>query len=231
MQLFLMRHGDAGFNAQSDRDRTLTDVGRHHTVLMSNWLARSVSDFDLVLVSPYLRAQQTWQTLSQHFPEPRKWLVADDLVPSGDPANVAALILAYAELYFTNTLWPDFTPAEFDTALAEFGNIYTRIQNPTQDVAEQRIAIAGVLRLGDELVDVLHGVAGAAELAGDLLHGAGFAHQTDALADELLLLDGLERRDALDRFGHQTRRRGFQPFAQQRRPGPGRPAALISPCA
>ena len=25
-------------------------------------------------------------------------------------------------------------------ALAEFGNIYTRIQNPTQDVAEQRIA-------------------------------------------------------------------------------------------
>jgi len=90
MQLFLMRHGDAGFNAQSDRDRTLTDVGRHHT---------SVSDFDLVLVSPYLRAQQTWQTLSQHFPEPRKWLVADDLVPSGDPANVAALILAYAELY------------------------------------------------------------------------------------------------------------------------------------
>ncbi|SUI49323.1 Phosphohistidine phosphatase sixA [Shewanella putrefaciens] len=99
MQLFLMRHGDAGFDAQSDRDRTLTDLGRHHTVVMSNWLARSITDFDLVLVSPYLRAQQTWQELSQHFPEPRKWLVADDLVPSGDPANVAALIVAYAELY------------------------------------------------------------------------------------------------------------------------------------
>lgn len=28
---------------------------------------------------------------------------------------------AYAELWFTDTLWPDFTPAEFDTALAEFG--------------------------------------------------------------------------------------------------------------
>ncbi|WP_295828999.1 PLP-dependent transferase, partial [uncultured Microbacterium sp.] len=25
-------------------------------------------------------------------------------------------------------------------ALAEFGNIYTRIQNPTQDVVEQRVA-------------------------------------------------------------------------------------------
>jgi undecaprenyl diphosphate synthase len=27
---------------------------------------------------------------------------------------------AYAELWFTDTLWPDFTPAEFDRALAEF---------------------------------------------------------------------------------------------------------------
>lgn len=99
MQLFLMRHGDAGFNAQSDADRTLTDLGRHHTALMSNWLARTVTDFDLVLVSPYLRAQQTWQEVNKHFSEPRKWLVVDDLVPSGDPASVAALVLAYGELY------------------------------------------------------------------------------------------------------------------------------------
>lgn len=28
---------------------------------------------------------------------------------------------AYAELWFTETLWPDFKPAEFDAALAEFG--------------------------------------------------------------------------------------------------------------
>jgi undecaprenyl diphosphate synthase len=28
---------------------------------------------------------------------------------------------AYAELWFTETLWPDFSPAEFDRALAEFG--------------------------------------------------------------------------------------------------------------
>ncbi|HMT40579.1 MAG TPA: polyprenyl diphosphate synthase [Sphingorhabdus sp.] len=28
---------------------------------------------------------------------------------------------AYAELWFTETLWPDFTPAEFDAALSEFG--------------------------------------------------------------------------------------------------------------
>lgn len=28
----------------------------------------------------------------------------------------------YAELYFTNVLWPDFTPEEFDKALAEYAN-------------------------------------------------------------------------------------------------------------
>ena len=99
MQLFLMRHGEAGFQAQSDRERTLTETGRYHTRLMSNWLAKTVSDFDLVLVSPYLRAQQTWQEVSSHFPEPRKWLVLDELVPSGEPTLAADLVLAYAEQY------------------------------------------------------------------------------------------------------------------------------------
>lgn len=28
----------------------------------------------------------------------------------------------YSELYFTNTLWPDFTPAEFDKAIADYEN-------------------------------------------------------------------------------------------------------------
>ncbi|GGJ01374.1 phosphohistidine phosphatase SixA [Shewanella hanedai] len=99
MQLFLMRHGEASYLAHSDRERTLTEAGRFHTSEMSNWLAKSVVEFDLVLVSPYLRAQQSWQEVSKHFPEPRKWLVLDELVPSGDPSTAADLTLAYAEQY------------------------------------------------------------------------------------------------------------------------------------
>ncbi|GIU10933.1 phosphohistidine phosphatase SixA [Shewanella sp. c952] len=99
MQLFLMRHGEAGFNAHSDRERTLTDLGRQHTGMMSNWLGQSVTEFDLVLVSPYLRAQQSWQEVQKHFPKPRKWLTLDELVPAGDPATVADTIVAYAEHY------------------------------------------------------------------------------------------------------------------------------------
>ncbi|MCG9731224.1 phosphohistidine phosphatase SixA [Shewanella sp. Isolate13] len=104
MQLFLMRHGEAGYNAHSDRERTLTDIGRHHTVLMSNWLGLTIKEFDLVLVSPYLRAQQSWQEVSKHFPEPHKWITLDDLVPSGDPSRVADLVLAYAEQYQANNV-------------------------------------------------------------------------------------------------------------------------------
>ncbi|MCK8044044.1 phosphohistidine phosphatase SixA [Shewanella sp. 1CM18E] len=99
MQLFLMRHGEAGYNAHSDRERKLTDLGRHHTALMSNWLGRSITEFDLVLVSPYLRAQQSWQEVSKHFPEPLHWITLDELVPSGNPGQVADLVLAYAEQY------------------------------------------------------------------------------------------------------------------------------------
>jgi undecaprenyl diphosphate synthase len=29
---------------------------------------------------------------------------------------------AYAELYFCDTLWPDFTPDEYETILRSFGN-------------------------------------------------------------------------------------------------------------
>ncbi|MGL5359910.1 MAG: phosphohistidine phosphatase SixA, partial [Shewanella sp.] len=82
----------------------LTDLGRQHTALMSNWLARTVRDFDLVLVSPYLRAQQTWQEVSLHFPEPRHWMVLDDLVPTADPAQVALALLAYGESYNANNV-------------------------------------------------------------------------------------------------------------------------------
>lgn len=99
MQLFLMRHGEASFLAHSDRERTLTETGRFHTCEMSIWLAKSVMEFDLVLVSPYLRAQQSWQEVSKHFPEPRKWLVLDELTPSGDPRTAADLTIAYAEQY------------------------------------------------------------------------------------------------------------------------------------
>ncbi|MCT8985909.1 phosphohistidine phosphatase SixA [Shewanella phaeophyticola] len=99
MQLFLMRHGEAGFDAPSDRERKLTETGRIHSGYMANWLTKSVSQLDLVIVSPYLRAQQTWQEVSRYLPEPRKLVVLDDVTPSGDPKRAVDVVLAYAEQF------------------------------------------------------------------------------------------------------------------------------------
>jgi phosphohistidine phosphatase len=99
MQLFLMRHGEASFDAPSDKERMLTDTGRYNTRLMANWLTQTATSVDLVLVSPYLRAQQTWQEVSKHLPEPRQWLVMDDITPNGDPKYAVDALLAYAKQY------------------------------------------------------------------------------------------------------------------------------------
>ncbi|MCL1075004.1 phosphohistidine phosphatase SixA [Shewanella dokdonensis] len=99
MQLYLMRHGEAGHEAKYDRERSLTESGLHHVALMSEWLKSTGVKFQLVLVSPYLRTQQTWQEVSQHFPAPRKCKVLDELVPAADPEMAARLVLAYAEQY------------------------------------------------------------------------------------------------------------------------------------
>jgi len=54
---------------------------------------------------------------SANIPDP------DLLIRPGGEMRLSNFLLwqaAYAELYFTDTLWPDFTPSELDAAIAEF---------------------------------------------------------------------------------------------------------------
>lgn len=47
----------------------------------------------------------------------------DMLIRTGGEARISNFLLwqsTYAELYFTDTLWPDFSPQAFDAAIAEF---------------------------------------------------------------------------------------------------------------
>lgn len=61
-QLFILRHGQAANVAPSDAERPLTDHGEAQALqLAQQWQGKH---FDYVFVSPYLRAQQTWQALS-----------------------------------------------------------------------------------------------------------------------------------------------------------------------
>ena len=63
MKVVVMRHGDAVLGADDDAARALTSLGREQSRAMALWLQQQMPHLDRVLVSPYLRAQQTWQTL------------------------------------------------------------------------------------------------------------------------------------------------------------------------
>ncbi len=58
-RLVLIRHAQAA-DAPRDRDRPLTADGRRRAAAIGAWLTRSGIVADRVLVSPALRAEQTW---------------------------------------------------------------------------------------------------------------------------------------------------------------------------
>ncbi|SQI38420.1 Phosphohistidine phosphatase sixA [Leminorella richardii] len=99
MRVFIMRHGEASFHAESDPARPLTERGVEETSQMALRLHQMVGDISCVLVSPYLRAQQTLETIRRAFP-----LSADvsietvsQLIPGGDPGWCADYLTVLAQ--------------------------------------------------------------------------------------------------------------------------------------
>ena len=62
------------------------------------------------------------QTLAQHL-SLAGWPPVDLLIRTSGELRLSNFLLwdiAYSELYFTDTLWPDFTTTEFERAIANF---------------------------------------------------------------------------------------------------------------
>ncbi|MGL4269424.1 MAG: phosphohistidine phosphatase SixA [Plesiomonas sp.] len=97
MYIFIMRHGEAVTHAASDAQRALTPRGRQESRLMAEWLiGQTTGGVEKVLVSPYLRAQQTWETVRtvlSSTPTPEVW---DSLIPEGNPQPAADYLTALA---------------------------------------------------------------------------------------------------------------------------------------
>lgn len=87
MNIWIMRHGEAGFNAPSDSQRALTEQGKNTAKKQGEWLGKILleqgASLDKVIVSPYLRAQQTLEQLSE------------GLQAVGFPQKIANLIEAW----------------------------------------------------------------------------------------------------------------------------------------
>ncbi|ATZ12129.1 phosphohistidine phosphatase SixA [Erwinia amylovora] len=131
MQVFIMRHGDAALEAASDSVRPLTHCGSEETRQMATWLNGQSVDIERVLVSPYLRAQQTLSAVREALPLPDGADVLPELTPGGDPEQVAcylhalanegvksALVISHLPLvgYLVTELCPQETPPMFATS-------------------------------------------------------------------------------------------------------------------
>jgi len=94
MQIYIMRHGQAEMMANSDSERALTDMGRSESEKMASSLAKQGISFDAVMVSPYIRAQQTWESVRPFFPEISNIQILKALTPSGSARKSVNEIIA-----------------------------------------------------------------------------------------------------------------------------------------
>lgn len=104
MQIYIMRHGQAEMMANSDAQRALTSVGRFESEKMAAYLAEQNVSFDAALVSPYLRAQQTWGAVRAFLPETTNVQTIKSLIPSGSVSKSVNEILALQAAGIKNLL-------------------------------------------------------------------------------------------------------------------------------
>ncbi|HKN05430.1 MAG TPA: phosphohistidine phosphatase SixA [Buttiauxella sp.] len=131
MQVFIMRHGDAALDAASDSVRPLTQCGCDESRVMATWLKGQVADIERVLVSPYLRAEQTLDVVREALVLPGKEDILPELTPCGDVGLVgdylqalanegveSALVISHLPLvgYLVSELCPQETPPMFSTS-------------------------------------------------------------------------------------------------------------------
>lgn len=104
MQIFIMRHGEAALDAASDALRPLTERGKNESTKMAKWMTKQGSNIDYVLVSPYLRAQQTLDEVGKTLPLPSKIETENGLTPNGDATHIAHYLQVLGDLGYQNIL-------------------------------------------------------------------------------------------------------------------------------
>ena len=94
MQIYVMRHGQAEMMAPSDAQRNLTGVGVRQSEQMADYFAKQGVLFDAALISPYIRAQQTFAAVSPFFPKIKSQQTLKFLTPSGSAIKTVNEIMA-----------------------------------------------------------------------------------------------------------------------------------------
>lgn len=92
MDLYIIRHAiavdEVTSDYASDSERPLTDKGRKKMRQIARALRHLGVDLDLILSSPYIRACETAEILSDVFKMKSKIIFSDHLIPDGNPELV-----------------------------------------------------------------------------------------------------------------------------------------------
>jgi len=88
MQLFIMRHGQAEPMSINDSQRELTKQGYLEADKMAKWMVSHQLAPEQVFVSPYIRAQQTAETVINHFNVSIRTKTLDFITPTGNAKEV-----------------------------------------------------------------------------------------------------------------------------------------------
>jgi phosphohistidine phosphatase len=98
MKLYLLRHGIAvepgtpGY--ANDADRPLTPEGERKLRQIAEAMEALELSFDLILSSPYLRAQQTAEVVAEVLEAGKKLELSDSLTPAGSTKKLVELLNA-----------------------------------------------------------------------------------------------------------------------------------------
>ncbi|WHP47036.1 phosphohistidine phosphatase SixA [Mannheimia bovis] len=146
MNIWIMRHGEAGFNAPNDAARSLTNNGIKNVISQGKWLGEYLNNkqikLDKILVSPYLRAKQTLENLitgmqavnfSQNFASlTEEW---EEITPDGNPYVVEDYLHFLREEGAKNILLISHLPLVFDLS-QRLTNNQGNVQFPTSTITE-----------------------------------------------------------------------------------------------
>lgn len=93
-----MRHGQASNYASSDAQRQLTEQGFLEAKVMAKWVNEQSFTFDKVLVSPYIRAQQTAQAFIDELDQVVEMQTVSFITPAGQASEVHDYIDGISQL-------------------------------------------------------------------------------------------------------------------------------------
>ncbi|MCE0494569.1 phosphohistidine phosphatase SixA [Vibrio salinus] len=96
MKIFIMRHGEASHMASSDAERHLTMRGRLESLSVVKDVFDHKLTVDKVLVSPYIRAGETWEEISSHI-SCSNVEKCEDVTPYGQADKVYDYVMALIE--------------------------------------------------------------------------------------------------------------------------------------